>query len=310
MTFFNDQIQKIKDYFKNNNFITIILNFIYPLFNALFTIYSFISKNLVFLLITNCITIVIFILFILYTKNKCIKINDLSYKKRAFLVNMIINIYKIRELKKNQDLSNHIGVSELHAIFNIEKTGSNTNIVSPLNVQWEINCKSAERKIPQYNLLFSIAPTTSKPNVSAIIKNIHGNEVQAHVTPEDIQDKTVNFYNLTFQNFDFGTSGSYLTIHVKDYYTFRWDDYETLLINPYAWGDSVDKTTITLIFSDDQIKNTDIELFAVNQTNLRRTLLKREVCSQDTNGNYIFKHEHTKKTTDNIFFLIVIPPKK
>lgn len=311
MNFFRKQMELFKDYFINNNIIIIMLDLIFPLISVLSSIFSFILNNLLCLLVTNCVTIIFFIVYIIYHRSRYVKITDLSYEKKAFLVNMIFNITKTRELKKKHELFNHLEVKDLFVTFFIEKSDQNTPMRSPLNVQWEIFFKSAEREITQYNVLFSRSPTELLPHLYAKLKtyDVNESEIDANITLEESLDRIVNLYRLTFQNVAFGMSPAKLTVEVKDYYSFRWNNYETLIVNPYSWGDSVDFTKIKLVFSDDKIDSTDIEAFAVNQNNLKRTPLKRETCNKDPNGNYIFDFTYDKKTTDNIFFLIVIPPR-
>lgn len=311
MSYFRKQMELFKDYFINNNIIIIMLDLIFPLISVLSSIFSFIFKNLLCLLVINCVTIIFFIVYIIYHRSKYVKITDLSYEKKAFLVNMIVNITKTRELKKKNELFNHLKIKDLFVTFFIEKSDPNTPMRSPLNVQWEIFFKSAEKEITQYNVLFSHSPTELLPHLSAKLKTFDVNdiEIDANVTLEESLERIVNLYRLTFQNVAFGMSSAKLTVEVKDYYNFRWNNYETLLVNPYTWGDSIDLTKIKLVFSDDKIGNTDIEVFAVNQNNFKRTPLKREICNKDPNGNYIFDFTYDKMTTDKIFFLIVVPPR-
>ncbi len=95
-------------------------------------------------------------------------------------------------------------------------------------------------------------------------------------------------------------------VELNNYYTFRWDYCEVIIINTSLWGDVVEKTTIKLTFDEEKISNSVISIYKVSQTNFQRQLLKRGVCRKNNLGKYEYQFEHNKKTS-NAFFLIKIP---
>lgn len=180
--------------------------------------------------------------------------------------------------------------------------------VSPLNVRWEIDVKPNDKPIPQYHAIFSSKYTDRTPKVTASATLFNGTIINANVTP--IEDTEIlNHYRLTFGSVKVGESQMVLNVNLDDYYTFLWDKYETFLFNPYVWGKSIDKISITVIFLDERIENTDISLYAVDQNSFSRELLQCHKCDKTTN-EYVFNYKDDRNMQNGKSFLIVIPSHK
>ncbi len=76
--------------------------------------------------------VLIFFVLCIYINKNYIKITNLFLDKDTYLINTIINILEVKELKQKNNI-NHVKVKELKCFYTISSTSSNSPQNSMLN---------------------------------------------------------------------------------------------------------------------------------------------------------------------------------
>lgn len=303
MNFFEQEIERLKEYFQNTPFIIFLLSCLPPISSLISIIWSLISKNPFFIFIAVLCILVYFIIEYIDKKNNYINLKSLYLDNDTYLINTITSIIETKKLKQNSNI-NHVNVDELKCIYKVSKANIDFPQQSKLDVEWVISGNTLDKELYNYNIIYTKDKVIKCSNPKVKIKEIK-EEYDAVVSIQN--NNLLNHFEVAFKNGSLPRNSQFvMSIELNDYYKFLWNDCEILIINTFLWGDKIQKVNINLTFEDSKIANSIISVYKVSSINFQRKLVNQAPCQKNDSNQYEYHFNYDKKIS-NAFFIIKIP---
>lgn len=298
-----EQIKKLKNYLKNTPFILIFVELINPLMSFIYSIYSFITKKYI-LLLPIFLFLFIFILYNFLIQKNYIKISNLKYENKAFLNNTIYNILEVKRIKSKERI-NPLNVDELRVKFTIEKSNCKRQNKSNLNIHWNIRGRTS-MELSKYCML--CAKSDTRKNFEPPKIKITENNQSTYTQMGQLESETLyNYFHFCFKNGKLSKDTNVcFDFDVNDYYSYCWNDYEILIINPNIYGDSVKKLQVNITCEDEKIKGNNVILCKMGQDNFKRKNIQEKQLTK-VNNKYTTEFIYDENDITNHCFLLVFP---
>lgn len=306
--FFRNRLQATTNYFKNTpTFILFqtIFKIICSVVLALGYMLSEIQQNPYILIYILMIVICLLVIYLFYIERNSIRINDLYLEKDAFLINIITNILEVKRIKTSENI-NPVEVSELVVNYNIGEPNVKDGIsTSDLNMEWRITGVTSNNQVlEKYDMIYCKSDTKRIPFPKVKVKKFNGREQEVVISENNTGLLNHFCANLANANIS-GNTNFNINIKLSNYYNFIWNECEVFVVNPNIYGKSVNQLKVNLCFPISQVMKTNISVYEINQTNLKRKWV-HYMCYSEKKNTYFFE----SKDVSNKAFLIVIPKPK